>query len=117
MVIDARTGNRYNDTWLKAKLTLSRNASTVEARSGYLEMFLHRDFHQEVIGVEMPVRMIVGHYDIPVFQEENIQYLFSRRYPNLIIEKCMESGHYPMLECPIYFASTVERFISDKWIC
>jgi pimeloyl-ACP methyl ester carboxylesterase len=116
MAIDARTGNRYNATWLKAKLAMARKASTFEARAGYLEMFLHSDFHKDVIGLELPVRVIVGNYDIPVFQEKHIKPLFSHWYPNLTIEKCQESGHYPMLECPVLFASTLERFVSDKGI-
>lgn len=116
MAIDARTGNRYNATWLNTKLSLARKASTIEARAGYLEMFLHTDFHKDVIGMELPVRVIVGNYDIPVFQEDHIQPLFFHWYPDLIVEKCQESGHYPMLECPVFFASTVERFISDTEI-
>ena len=35
-------------------------------------------------------------------------------FPNLVMKKCMESGHYPMLECPVYFASAVERFMSEE---
>lgn len=112
--IDARTGNRYNSTWLKAKLSLARRASTVEARAGYLEMFLHTDFGQDMVGLEIPVRVIVGEYDIPVFQKEHIQRLFSCWYANLQIRKCRESGHYPMLECPVFFASMLENFISNK---
>lgn len=112
--INARTGNRYNSTWLKAKLSLARRASTVEARAKYLEMFLHTDFAQEVAGLEIPVRVITGKFDIPVFQEEHIQQLFSRWYPNLEIKKCRESGHYPMLECPVFFASMLEYFISNR---
>ena len=114
--IAARTGNRYNAAWLKAKLALARKASTSEACAGYLEMFLHTDFHKEVIGLELPVRVIVGSHDIPVFQEDHIRHVFSRWYPDLVIKKCREAGHYPMLECPVFFASTVERFISDTEI-
>lgn len=112
--IDARTGHRYNATWLNEKLSLARRASSAEARAAYAEMFLHTDFSEEVKGLDIPVRVITGKYDIPAFQQDHIQAIFSQWYPDLQIEQCAESGHYPMLECPVYFASTVEKFISDS---
>ena len=111
--INSRTGNRYNSTWLKEKLSLSRKASTIDARTGYLKMFLHSDYSKDVKGLDVAVRVIVGEYDIPVFQKEQIEKLFSNWYSDLEIIKCLESGHYPMLECPVFFASQLESFILD----
>ncbi len=49
--INLRTGERYNSAWLDAKLKLANNASTQEARAGYLEMFLKTDFSDKVKGL------------------------------------------------------------------
>ncbi|WP_325894995.1 alpha/beta fold hydrolase [Grimontia sp. NTOU-MAR1] len=112
--INLRTGERYNATWLDTKLKLANNASAPEARAGYMEMFLETDFSDKVKGLKIPVRVIVGKYDIPAFQKRTIQELFSDWYNDLEIIECSESGHYPMLECPIFFASTLEKLILDS---
>ena len=115
--INLRTGERYNSTWLDTKLKQANNASTPEARAGYLEMFLKTDFSDKVKGLKIPVRVIVGKYDIPAFQKQTIQKLFSDWFNDLEIIECNESGHYPMLECPIFFASILEKLISDSRNC
>ena len=112
--INLRTGERYNSAWLDTKLKLANNASTQEARAGYLEMFLKTDFSDKVKGLKLPVGVIVGKYDIPAFQMQTIQKLFSDWYRDLEIIECKESGHYPMLECPVFFASALEKLISDS---
>lgn len=115
--INLRTGGRYNSAWLDMKLNLANNASTHEARAGYLEMFLKTDFSEKVRGLELPVRVIAGKHDIPAFQKKTIEKLFSVWFNDLEIIECNESGHYPMLECPVFFASTLEKLISDSKIC
>lgn len=115
--INQRTGERYNSTWLDTKLKLANNASIPEARAGYLEMVLKTDFSDNIKGLEIPVRVIVGKYDIPAFQKQIIQKLFSDWFFDLEIIECNESGHYPMLECPIFFASTLEKLFSDSNNC
>ena len=109
--INLRTGERYNSAWLDTKLKLANNASTQVARAGYLEMFIKTDFSAEVKGLKLPVRVIVGKYDIPAFQRQTIQKLFSLWFCDFKLIECNESGHYPMLECPVFFASSVERLI------
>ncbi|MEE4378491.1 MAG: alpha/beta hydrolase [Candidatus Competibacteraceae bacterium] len=115
--IHLRTGERYNPTWLDIKLKRANDASAPEARAGYLEMFLKTDFSDKVKGLKIPVRVIVGKYDIPAFQKQTIQKLFSDWFNDLEIIECNESGHYPMLECPVFFASTLEKLISDSKNC
>ncbi len=114
-VINTRNGSRYESIWLQNKLAATE--ATAEARTGYLEMFLNTDFSQDVIGLNIPVRVLVGEQDIPAFRENQIRQIFSRWYPDLEIKKCPESGHYPMLERPVFFASSLEQFISNAGSC
>lgn len=111
--INLRTGSRYNSTWLDHKLDLANKAASVAAREGYLDMFLTTDFSREANGLKIPVRVIVGKFDIPAFQKSAVHKLFSDWYSDLEIIECHESGHYPMLECPVFFASAVETFLSN----
>lgn len=111
--INLRTGNRYNSTWLDHKLDLANKAASVAAREGYLHMFLTTDFSPEANGLKLPVKVIVGKFDIPAFQKSAVHTLFSVWYSDLEIIECHESGHYPMLECPVFFASTVEKLLSS----
>ncbi|KXF81919.1 alpha/beta fold hydrolase [Enterovibrio coralii] len=113
-LINLRTGKRYNSSWLDAKLMLATKASTPKARAGYLEMFLNTDFSSQLLGCSSPVRVIVGKHDIPAFQRETIKKLFSQWYKDLVIVECKESGHYPMLECPVFFASMLEKFVTES---
>ena len=112
--IDARTGYRYNRSWLHAKLAIARRSSTMRARKGYLDMFLNTDFSHDVVDLDVPVRVIVGEYDLPFFKEDHLKDTLSKWYPDMQIVNCHEAGHYPMLECPVFFASTLERFVTER---
>ena len=112
--IHLRTGERYNRSWLLWKLSLARRASTIPAREGYLSMILDTDFEDDAKDLAVPVRVITGAHDIPLFREASLREPFTRLYPDLEILTIGEAGHYPMLECPILFASTVERFCRES---
>ena len=40
----------------------------------------------------------------------HIKKLFEPYYNDFEIIECMEAGHYPMIECPVYFATEIENF-------
>ena len=110
--IAARTAKRYGEPWLNHKLAIARSAATSEAMHGYLDMITGTDFVTETVGLRTPLLAIVGEYDIPAYREDNVRNIFGRCYPNFELVVCRESGHYPMLEAPIFLAANIERFLT-----
>jgi pimeloyl-ACP methyl ester carboxylesterase len=103
---------RYNDTWAKSRIKMAYEASTLEARVGYMKMYLNTDFSHEVKNIKIPIKIIVGKHDFPIFGLSLVTKVFSHYYKDLEIIESEESGHYPMLETPVYFASKIEEFCS-----
>jgi len=111
--IDQRTGRRYHRAWLEAKLALARNAASAAVQEAYLAMFTGTDFSAAMAGVDVPVRIIVGEHDLPMYREKPVRTAFAAWCRDLEIVTCRESGHYPMLECPVFFAAAVDRFLAQ----
>ncbi len=101
---------RHNETWAKTRIKMAYNASIVKARVGYMNMYLNTDFEEEAKDIEIPIKIIVGKYDFPIFAIKQVKRKFETTYKDLEIVECQEAGHYPMLECPVYFASKLEEF-------
>jgi pimeloyl-ACP methyl ester carboxylesterase len=109
-VVEA-SSKRYNKVWKDYRIDLAHNCSTLEAKLGYMNMYLSNDFSQEIQGLNLPVRVIVGQYDLPAFHKSVVQKQFTQYYSDLQIILCEEAGHYPMIECPVFFANKIETFI------
>lgn len=101
---------RNNATWAKNRIKMAYDASTVDARVGYMKMYMHTDFSDHVHAIKIPIKIIVGKYDFPIFGLKLVTKLFTHYYDDVEVIECQESGHYPMLECPVYFASKIEEF-------
>lgn len=101
---------RYNDTWAKNRIKMAYEASTIDARVGYMKMYMHTDFSDEVNAIKIPIKIIVGKHDFPIFGLKLVTKLFTHYYDDVEIVECQEAGHYPMIECPVYFASKIEEF-------
>ena len=104
------SSKRYNQTWRDKRVKMAYEASTVEARVGYMNMYMTNDFLDEAKNIKIPVNVIVGKNDFPVFGLNSIKKVFETTFENFKIVECQEAGHYPMIECPIYFASKIEEF-------
>lgn len=102
---------RYNNVWKEYRKKLAHDSSTLEAKLGYMNMYLSNDFSDEAKTLETKVCIIVGKYDLPAFHKNSVQKQFAKYYKNIELIECMEAGHYPMIECPVYFANKVEQFI------
>jgi len=101
---------RHNKIWAKSRIKMAYEASTLNARIGYMKMYLETDFSDDVENIKIPIKIIVGKYDFPIFALKSVTKLFSHFYNDLEILECQEAGHYPMIECPVYFASKIEEF-------
>jgi len=104
---------RHNKIWAKSRIKMAYEASTLNARVGYMKMYLETDFSDDVENIKIPIKIIVGKYDFPIFGIKLVTKLFSHYYKDIEIIECQESGHYPMLECPVYFASKIEEFAKE----
>lgn len=101
---------RYNDTWRQNRIEMAYSSSSVEARVGYMSMYLTTDFlHEAQEQIHIPIKIMTGIHDFPVFSRLHIQKLF-KAYQDVEIIECQEAGHYPMLECPVYFATQIEKW-------
>jgi len=101
---------RYNQKWRDYRAEIAYSSSTLEARIGYMKMYLDTDFAHELSHLNIPVRIIVGRHDLPVFVKSHVEKMFASHFDDLEIIECQEAGHYPMIECPIYFATEIEKF-------
>lgn len=98
------------DRWARAKLQHSREAVTPTARAGYLAMFTQTRFVDEVQGLDTAFLVLVGDHD-PGLDEAAMRQTFLAWHPRVELVVIPNCGHYPMQECPPFFATLVERFL------
>ncbi|SCK51244.1 alpha/beta fold hydrolase [Streptomyces sp. WMMB 322] len=110
-IIDFTTGNRLTGTWLNAVVRRSLENSDRDAFAAYLAAWARTDFHTEVEGSDVPIKVIVGRHD-PALGAETVQATFGAWYPNLELEVFPDAGHYAMDESPVALATCVERFLA-----
>lgn len=107
------SSKRYNQTWKNYRINLATNCSINEARLGYMSMYLNVDFENpnnpNNINLEIPIKIITGKHDFPVFSKNEVEKYF-KSFSNVEIVEFEEAGHYAMLECPILFASQIEAW-------
>lgn len=105
------SSKRYNDSWRAYRVDMGYSSSTVEARVGYMNMYLSTDFLSEAEqNINIPIKIIVGLHDFKVFGKSITEKNY-KNYQDVEIIECKEAGHYPMIECPVYFASRLEEFM------
>ena len=107
--ITARTSSRYGAGWLRRKLAIAREASTVEAKRGYLTMFTSSAISGETHGLAAPLHVVTGALDIPFYRGEPLRNAFALAYPRVTFETIDDAGHYSMLETPVRVASIIEK--------
>lgn len=109
--IDMLTGGALSAEWKQFKVKRAMQRSTEAARLGYLDMFAHADFSDEVKGIEIPLLVVLGRNDIDAFRPPAIEQTFGQWYENLEITQITDAGHYPMQETPVLYATRVQAFI------
>ncbi|MGH8920640.1 MAG: alpha/beta fold hydrolase, partial [Actinomycetes bacterium] len=96
-IIDRTTGNRLTGVWLDAMVRHSVDNSDQHAFADYLHAWAKTDFHTEIKGNPVPVKVIVGEHD-PALGEPTMQATFAQWYPHCEIEVLANAGHYAMEE-------------------
>lgn len=111
--IVTESSKRYNDTWREYRIDMGYSSSTVEARVGYMNMYLSTDFLSEAEqNIKIPIKIITGLHDFKVFAKNMVEKNYKNYFDVEIIE-CGEAGHYPMIECSVYYSSKIEEFIAS----
>ncbi|WP_454056753.1 alpha/beta fold hydrolase [Cupriavidus sp. Marseille-Q8015] len=103
-----------SDAWADRKVQQNRATVAPACRARYLEMLLTADFVDNVRGLETPYLVIVGDKD-PGLDSEAMERTFLAWHPNAELHVIPNCGHYPMQECPPYFATTIEGFLKRKF--
>ncbi|HEY4943329.1 MAG TPA: alpha/beta hydrolase [Rhizomicrobium sp.] len=96
--------------WAEAKLRQNRATVNPACRAGYLAMFSRTNFVDEVRGLATPFLVVVGDHD-PGIDAAAMQQTFLAWHPNAELSAIPNCGHYPMQECPPYFATAIENFL------
>ncbi|RQU03838.1 alpha/beta fold hydrolase [Burkholderia cepacia] len=98
--------------WADLKLRQNRERVAPACRLAYLDMLTGTDFVDDVRGLDTRFLVIVGDKD-PGLDEAAMQATFLAWHPNARLATIPNCGHYPMQECPPYFAMVIEDFLRD----
>ncbi|MGO9360491.1 MAG: alpha/beta fold hydrolase [Xanthobacteraceae bacterium] len=109
-IIDFSTGGRLSKAWIDHVARYSEETSQREAFAAYLQAWAKTDFHAEIKGNAVPVKVIAGAND-SALTADVMKATWLAWYPNASLEVMPNAGHYPMDETPVALATSIEAFL------
>ena len=96
--------------WIDHVARHSEATSERTAFAAYLNAWAKTDFHTEIAGNPVPVKVIVGAND-GALTADVMKATYLAWYPNAELEVMANAGHYPMDETPVALATSIEAFL------
>jgi 3-oxoadipate enol-lactonase len=101
-----------SERWLDEKTRRNRATTAPQSRKAYLTMWSKTNFSDDVRGLRTPYLILTGEHDIEGLRAAAMKDTFLAMHPNAELKVIPNTGHYPMQECPPFFATVVEDFLS-----
>ncbi len=110
-IVGFSVGNRpLSPNWIDRIAGVPNLPGTPAAFAGYFEAWHQGDFSGEIKGKSLPVKVIVGEFDLALTPDV-MKATYLTCYPNAELEVVSNAGHYPMDETPVELASSLEAFL------
>jgi len=109
-IIDFSTGGRLSKAWIDRIARYSAETAAMEAFAAYLQAWAKTDFHAEIVGNPVPIKLIIGAHD-QALTEDAMKATYLAWYPRAELEVMQNAGHYPMNETPVALATSIEAFL------
>jgi pimeloyl-ACP methyl ester carboxylesterase len=112
-IIDFTTGNKLTKTFINLVVQHSVDHSAVQAFGAYLRSWAEDDFSDQVkTDTVTPVKLIVGVND-PALSADVVEQTWGVFFPEAGLTILPDAGHYPMFECPVVLATSIEEFLGQ----
>lgn len=110
-IIDFTTGNKLTKTFINHVVQHSLDNSDVTAVGAYLQAWAKSDFTGQVKEDRgTAVKVIVGVND-PAMSADVMEQTWLVYFPDAELTILPDAGHYPMFECPVSLATSIEEFL------
>ena len=113
-IIDFTTGNKLTKTFINQVVQHSLDHSDAGAFAAYLRSWAQDDFSSSVkTDTVTPVKLIVGVND-PALSADVVEQTWGVFFPEAELTILPSAGHYPMFECPVVLATSIEEFLEQE---
>jgi len=113
-IIDFTTGNKLTKTFINQVVQHSLDHSDAGAFAAYLRSWAQDDFSSSVkTDTVTPVKLIVGVND-PALSADVMEQTWRVFFPEAELTILPSAGHYPMFECPVVLATSIEEFLEQE---